>query len=125
MPSIQIPPLRKEASNPPLHPPVSQNNLPGRRIKPLALPQRILLNQIPKRKNRRKRVCKLHETYCSSHICQAEEIRNGSCEHECYGPVDWDDDCPEEFAALSLERWGVEEFHEDVVVEDFDSDVAV
>ena len=56
---------------------------------------------------------------------EAEVVWNRGCDDESDGPPDRDHDGVENFSATSDERRCVEQVHEDVVVENLDTDVAV
>ena len=56
---------------------------------------------------------------------ETRKIRDGGADDEGDGPVDGDDGDPEHLARSLGEWWGAEEFDADVVVQDFDADVAV
>lgn len=76
-------------------------------------------------KNRGERVRELQDTQRRDEGGKAEEVRDRGRDDESDGPVDGDDDRPEHLAFLAVHGRGGEPFHEDVVVEDFDADVAV
>lgn len=56
---------------------------------------------------------------------EAEEIGDGGRDDESDGPVNRDDDRPEDFSLSGGKGRGAEEVHENVVVKDFDADVPV
>lgn len=73
----------------------------------------------------REGVGELQDARCRDDGGEAGEIGNGGADDESDGPVAWDDGHPEEFAGPLVKRRGAEEFDGDVVVQDFDADVAV
>ena len=98
---------------------------PSSRIKALTGLHRMPLDEIAQSQHRRERVAELHDTECRNDGNQAEEIRDGGRNDESDGPVNGNDDGPEDFAFLGGQRGRAEQIHEYVVVEHFDADIAV
>lgn len=67
----------------------------------------------------------MHEEERGSEGRQAEEVGDRGREDEGETPEDGNNDGPDVFALLGGERWKFEEFDENVVVDDFNADVAV
>lgn len=71
------------------------------------------------------RIRKLHQTNSSGNARQAKEIRNRTGNDKGNNPVDWDQNSPQDLASLGGQRWGFKKLHENVVVDDLDTNVAV
>jgi hypothetical protein len=122
---INVPFVAEEASDPSLQAAVMESDDASGRIEAFALLQRVLLNAVSQGEQRREGVCELHETDCGCDTCKSEEIRDRGSEDEGNSPVEGNEACPEDLAAFGNESWSTEPFHQDVVVDDFDANVAV
>ncbi len=125
MPDIEIPLLGEEAADPPLEAAVVVDDLARRGIEALTLLHGVLLDVVAESEHGRETVRELHEAHSGGQAGEPEEVGDGGGEDECDGPVDGDDGGPEDLTTASQEGWRVEILHADIVVEDFDADVAV
>ena len=91
----------REASPPALHRRPDPRHMPRARIEALtlALPARIILDIIPHRKQRRKRIREIQQRGSGDHAHEAEIIRDGGRDDEGDGPPDGHDDGVEDFSA--------------------------
>lgn len=124
---IHIPRATKEAADETADTAVVANNLASGGIKALALRRSngVPLREVPERQKRREAVAELDDTEGGDDGDEAEEVWDTGGDDEGNGPVDGYDDAPQDVAGPRGERGRAEEIHEDVVVEDFDADVAV
>lgn len=67
----------------------------------------------------------MNEANSCRHVGEAEEVRNGGCEDEGDDPVEGHDAGPENLSLLRDERGSIEKLHKDIVVENFDSNIAI
>ena len=125
IPNIDIPPTSHETPRNPRNPAVMLGDIAGIGIKPFAVTEGVFLDVEREGEPGREGVCELDDAEGGDDGDEAEEVGDGGGDDEGDGPVDGDDDGPEDFAFAGGEERGVEEVHEDVVVEDFDADVAV
>ena len=86
---------------------------------------RVRLHIIPHSKERRKRVRQVQQERGRYDTHEAKVVGDRRGDDEGDDPPDGYDGGVEYFAAAVDEWGGVEDVHEDVVVEDFDADVAV
>ena len=86
---------------------------------------RILLYIISHRKERRKRVRQIQQSRGGYDTDEAEVIWNRCCDDKGDGPPDRYDGGVEDFPTAGDKRRCIEEVHEDVVVDDFDANVAI
>ena len=118
-------PLLLETSDPSLHFGIEASDLSSTLVKAFTLFERAHLDVVSKVKQRREGVRKLQDANGSDEAGQIGELRDGGGDDEGDGPVDWNNDDPQEFARTGAEGRELEELHEDVLVDDFDADVAV
>ena len=114
-----------EPTHPALHRRPVSRHLPSNRTEPFAFSLRILLDIIPDREERRKRVRQVQRERGGYDADEAKVVRDGRRDDKGDDPPDRHDGGVEDFAAAVDERRRIEDVHEDVVVEDFDADVAI
>ena len=85
----------------------------------------VLVDRVAEGHDRRESVSELQDADGGDEGGELEEGWDRGCDDKGDGPVDWHDADPEPLALLGREGWGAEKVDEDVVVEDFDPDVAV
>jgi len=73
----------------------------------------------------RERVRQVQEHRCGDDADEAEVVGNCGCNDKRNGPPDWDNGCVNYLAACGGKGWCAEDVYQDVVVEDFDADVAI
>ena len=102
-------------------------HVPRNRIEsfPFAFSLRIILHIVSHRKERRKRVRQIQQRRGGNDTDEAEIIWNRCRDDKGDGPPDGHNGGVEDFAAAGDERRCIEEVHEDVIVENFDTDVAI
>ena len=83
------------------------------------------MHEAAERQKRGEAVAELNDTECCNDADKSEEIWNAGSDNESYTPVNWYNDGPKNFTRFRVERRSSEKIHQDVVVEDFDADVAV
>jgi len=125
MPYIKVPVLSEEASNPALDAAIVKHDLAGCGIVSFTGLQGVLLDEVAEGDHWWEAVCELDEAHGGRQASETEEVGDCGGEDECDGPVDGDNAGPKDLAAAGQERGGVEKFHEDVVIENFDADVAI
>lgn len=125
IPGINIPGLGEESADPSLDATIVALHHARYRIEALTRLHCVSLDEVAKCKHRGKRVGELHKADRCRDADEAEEIRDRGGDDESDCPVDWNDTGPDPFAAFGEKGRRVEKFHQDVVVEDFDTDVAV
>ncbi len=125
MQDVEPPLISKETSDPSLQAAIMHRDDARGGIKALPFLQGVLLDAVAEGEQWWEGVCELHETDCGSHTCKPEEIGDGGGNDESDGPVDGDDDCPEDLAAFGNESWRVEPLHEEIVIDHFNADIAV
>ena len=125
MPKVKIPVLGEESAHPSLNAAIVERDFACCRVKALTRLHRVSLDEVAKCKYGREAVSELHEANRCCHVGEAEEVRDRGGEDEGEGPVDWNNAGPEDLAAFREKGGRMEELHEDVVVDDFDADVAV
>ena len=84
-----------------------------------------ILHIVPHRKERRKRIRQIQQRRGGYDTDEAKVIWNRCRDDKGDSPPDGNDGGVENFAAMGNERRGTEDVHEDVVVEDLDTDVAI
>jgi len=94
-------------------------------IETFALSNRMSLDVVTQNKEWRHRICQIQQHGRGYNADKSEVVGDGCCNDECYNPPDWNDSSIEEFATGGGEWRRVEDIYEDIVVEDFDTDVAV
>ena len=119
VPHIQIPIPRHEASHQALHARVLQADLSGDGVVALTAEQGVLLDVEGEVQERREGVGELEDAGGGDDGCEAGESGDCGSDNEGDGPVDGDEDHPEEFAIFMSERRGIEKFDAYVVVEDW------
>lgn len=122
---IHIPQTAHKSSDPAPDSSIMSRDNTRSRIKALAITKSILLNEVPDSQKGREGVAELDNAECCHDAHEAKEIWDGGGDYEGEGPIDWDDDCPSDLPFLGGEGWEVEEVNKELVVEDFDADVAV
>lgn len=102
-------------------------HLPRNRIESFAFAfsVRILLDIVPHRKERRKRIRQIQQRRGGYDTDEAEVIWNRCRDDKGDAPPDGHDGGVKDFAAAGDERRCIEDVHEDVVVENFNTDVAI
>ena len=118
VPHIQIPIPRHEPPHQSLHARVLQTDLARNGVVALAALQGVLLDVEGEVQEGREGVGELQDAGCRDDGREARESGDGGADDEGDGPVDGDEDHPEEFAVFVGERRSVEEFDAYVVVED-------
>ena len=119
VPHIQIPIPRHEPSHQPLHAPVLQADLSGDGVVALTAAQGVLLDVEGEVQEWWEGVGELQDADGGDDGCEAGECGDCGTDDEGDGPVDGDEDHPEEFAIFFNEGRGIEEFDAYVVVEDW------
>ena len=115
----------RESTHPALHcRPVSCHR-PRNRIEPFAFSTRKILHIVSHRKERRKRIRQIEQRRGGYDADEAKVIWNRCCNNKGNSPPDGYDGGVEDFAAVGNEGRCTEDVHEDVVVEDLDTDVAI
>ena len=130
MPHILRNPYRtagEESSHPSLHHAPMSPDLPSGRIKTITilLPHRILLHIISQCQERRDGVRQIQQTARRNHAHEISVCWDGCRDQEGDAPPDWHYGGIEEFATPAGDERGVKQVAANVVVEDFDADVAV
>ena len=97
----------------------------GGRVEALVGAHGVLLDEVPERERGGEGVAELDDAEGGDDGDEAEEVRDGGGDDEGDGPVDGDDDGPQDFALVGRQRREFEQIHQDVVVQHFDADVAV
>ena len=92
--------------------------MPGRGVEALAAAQGVLPDAEGEVEERGEGVGELDDADGGDDGDEAGEGGDCGADDEGDGPVNGDEGDPEEFAVSVGERWGVEEFNGDVVVED-------
>jgi len=70
-------------------------------------------------------VGKLHDAHGRDHARNIGELRNGRRNDESGRPVDWNHDTPKDLAPLLGERRTIEEILNEILVDDFDTNVPI
>ena len=117
VPHIQVPIPRHEPSHQPLHASVLQADLSGDGVVALTAAQGVLFDVEGEVQERREGVGELEDAGGGDDGREAGESGDCGTDNEGDGPVDGDEDHPEEFAILVSEGRGIEEFDADDVVE--------
>ena len=86
---------------------------------------RILLHIVPEGEERRKRIRQIQQHRGGYDTDEAKVIWNRCCDDKGDGPPDGHDGGVKDFAAAVDERRCIEDVHEDVVVENFDPNIAI
>ena len=100
---------------------------PRDRIEPFAFAfsNRILLYIVPYREERRKRIRQVQQSRGGYNTDEAEVIRNRCRDDKSDGPPDGHDGGVKKLSAASDERRCLENVHEDVVVDNLDTNVTI
>ena len=114
-----------ETTHPATYAVVEARDLPRGGVEAFVGSYRVLVDSEAEGHDWRERVGELQDADGGDEGGELEEGRDRGCDDEGDGPVDGHDADPEPLAILGREGWGAEEVDEDVVVEDFDPDVAV
>lgn len=122
---MQPPEPAKESSDDPLNPRISAADGTSRRVEASFSFHCISLYRKSEADKGGECIRKLHKTHSSGNARQAKEVGNRACNDKCNDPVDWDQNSPQDFASLGGQRRGIENLHEDVVVDDLDANVSV
>lgn len=75
--------------------------------------------------DRREGVRELHDAYCADQGAEVGDVGNAGADDECETPVDGHHGYPDHFAAWRVQARESEELAADILVYDFDADVAV
>ena len=119
VPRIQVPIPRHEPSHQALHASVLQADLSRDGVVALAAAQGVLFDVEGEVQEGREGVGELEDAAGGGDGCEAGESGDCGTDDEGDGPVDGDEDHPEEFAISVSEGRGIEEFNAYVVVEDW------
>ena len=122
---VHVPGPGHEAADPSLHAVVVAGDAAGGGVEALVGAHRVLLDEVAEREDGRERVAELNDTEGRHDGDEPEEIGDGGRDDEGEGPVDRDDDGPEDLTLVGGQGREVGEIHQDVVVQDLDPDVAV
>ena len=123
--NIEPPALGEEAALPSRKPRVVLDHVAGGGIEAFTGAERVLLDEEANTECTGEGVGKLHEADGSGQAGKSEEVGDGAGEDKGDGPVEGNDDCPQQLAGLGGQRRCLEKFHQDIVVDDFDANVAV
>lgn len=67
----------------------------------------------------------MHDADCGDERGNISELGNGGSEDGCERPVERYDDNPDKFSFLTVKFWATEEIFDNVLVDNFDTDVAI
>lgn len=124
---LQVPLLREDTSLPsaPLLPRVNAIHGPSSRVKCFLWKHGIFLNFDADVEDSWEGVGELQDAGSRDHGSDSCEFRDSSTDDEGDGPVDGNHADPEHLASLGGEWWTLEQILDDVLVDDFDANVAV
>jgi len=125
MPDVDIPAISKEALHQSLDAVDASRSSARGLIKPVPWTDGVLLHGVCQVNDRRKRVAELDDTEGSDDGDKAKVVWNRRSDHKSHAPVNGDDGSKQVFAGFRIERRGIEDFLQNLVVQDFDADVTI